>query len=180
MAAIPLAIDSPLVFHAFGREQHVKVRQSGQPTVNWAGQGKLSALVNIQLVALDPRKLSGDGTKPTKSISTVAGRDGKVIMTNAGYGLLPPHILTITGSNKPRITVDGVVGEHWFDIDLTSGSPLVVDYDKKTITRDGVNMFGVARGDWLDLNDKTNTFNYTAASHGPSSVLKVESYDSSR
>lgn len=182
-ASIPVSEEEPLVVHSFTSGIfHCMVKQTpeAEPIIDWKGQGKTEAEFSIQLVALDPRKLSGDGSGPTKSISTPAGTDNQVVMTNAKRGVLPPHLLTITDSNRPKIKVDGVVGEQWFDIDLRGGAPLIVDYDKKTVTRNGANVFGVMRGDWLDLHDKTNTFRYSALNHGAASTLNVKSYDSMR
>lgn len=178
-AAIPLD-DELLVVHEYGTVRHLKVRQGGAPTGDRVGrkEGKHRiAAFNIQLVALDPIRLSGDGTGPTKSLATAPGATGSVTVPT-GDGLVPPITLRFGPCTDPKVSIDGIPGELWYSLTIPDGQELTVNLETKSAKLNGVSVNGSMRGSWLKPARKSNTFTYSAATYGTGG-LTVDTYDSS-
>jgi hypothetical protein len=182
MNLVPLEGSIPFVMHRWGRIRHVRVKQGGKPTVDWSkkiSSNGLEARVSLQLVALDPRKLSGDGTGPTTNASTdPIGGGGSVSITNAGRGVTPPVVISVYDCANPTISLSSGGSMRFNNLTVGFNNPLVIDLDKKSATVGGVSVFGKKTGDWIEPDRKQNTYSFSADAYGGNAYMKVSTYDS--
>lgn len=168
--------DEPLIVHEYGLVRHLYARQGGQPTGDRIGRkigrGRAAAF-SIQLVALEPARLSGDGTAPTEHFETAPGQPG-ALEVGIGTGLVPPHTVTIGPSTNPRIGLAG--GDLWYALTVPDGQELVIDFEKKSATLNGEYINTAMRGRWPNLARKSNTFTFTADAIGPAATFAVDTY----
>lgn len=184
----------PLVVEEGGTVRHAMVRRELDAHVSWHGGGVAS--FDLQFVAPDWRRFSGDGSGPTHS-QTVhlpiaqGGRvrpytlpstinavriSGSVDITNQGTA--PAHVVaTFEGPvSSPSVRMpDG----QWmtFALDVLEGQALVVDFTARTILLNGVSRRGTARGQWLVFGPGINSLTFDAASYTPNARMTVDWYD---
>lgn len=181
-AAIPLE-DDRLIVQENGLTRHLYVRQGGQPTGDRIGRksGRFRvAAFSIQLVALDPIRLSGDGSGFTEHHETEPGVDGAAVTVPIGKGLVPPILLSVSGPcTRPAIAIQGKPEVLAYDLDIPDGAELHINLDTKSATLDGAPVNGLRKGQWLKPERRSNTFTITADAYGPSAQLAVDTYLSS-
>ncbi|WP_422389942.1 phage distal tail protein [Arthrobacter sp. N1] len=194
--AIPKSVAKPLVVGDADGLTHRLVRQSGQPI--FPKPTERFGRFNIELVAPDHRRFSGDGAGPTYSVtvglpSQMGGLvlpaappwtinatvvSGSVIMTNRG-NTAPPALVRIEGPvSKPVISTDD--GQSMpFDMDLTEGQFLLVDLDLRTVLLNGqAPRRGALRAQWINLSPGTNTLRFDAAAYNDQARMTVTWSDS--
>lgn len=180
-AAIPLK-DELFVVHENGLTRHLYVRQGGQPTGDRIGRKEGAfriAKFSIQLIALDPIRLSGDGTGFTEHYSTEPGGPDSVTV-GIGNGLVPPHQLTVAGPcSRPQITIGTRPERLIYDVDVPPGMDLVINLDTKTARINHVPVDGLMQGQWLKPERRSNDWNFSADTYGPEAQLFVDTYKSS-
>ena len=185
----------PMVVEEGGLVRHAMVRLEEDPLITWRGGG--SASFNIQLIAPDYRRFSGDGSGPTYSRTvglpfTQGGRvrpytlpstinatvvSGSVDVVNAGTAPAPVTVRFDGPVSGPTVRLpDG----QWvsFDLDVLPGQSLVVDLDARTVLLNGVSRRGAMRGRWLVLGPGNNTLTFDAASYDEAARMTVSWSDS--
>lgn len=192
-----LTIDElfPFVVIEEGLERHVRARMEGEPIVTW--RGAEAASFDVQFVAPDYRRLSGDGTAPTYSLETglptqtgglafpvvfpaVFDADvvtGIVEITNRGTAP-PPVTVKIHGPASDPIIRTGDGQSMPFKITLDEGQFLEVNLDRRTVMLNGqASRRSALRGGWATLRPGANVLMFDAASYNPGTRITVDWYD---
>ena len=186
----------PFVVSEGGLVRHVMARRSNkEPLVEWRGGGVAS--FNLQFVAPDWRRFSGDGSGPTHSSTvglprTEGGRvrpytlpstisatvvSGSVDVVNVGNA--PAPVVARFDGPVPSPTVRMPDGQ-WmtFALDVLAGQELTVDFDAHTVRLNGVDRRGSVRGRWLEFGPGANTLIFDAASYVEAARMTVSWSDS--
>lgn len=175
--ALPLT-EELFVVHEYGLVRHLYVRQAGQPTGDRIGRkaGKHRvAKFSIQLVALEPARLSGDGTGPDVHHVTPAGSGG-LLTVDTGDGLVPPHLVTVGPCTNPRIEVGYQASPFWFETTVPAGQTLQIDFKSRSVTLNGVEAGGTMRGSWPELQRHSNAFTFSADTYTADTTFAVDTY----
>ena len=167
VGALPIDGLFPLVVEEGGLVRHVMARLEGDPLVSWRG-GK-TATLNLQFVAPMWRRLAGDGSNPSRSVTvglpfTQGGRrrpyvlpsridgvavSGLVELVNMGSAP-PPVVVEFVGPvSRPSVRSEVTGRSQWFDLEVLAGQSLVVDQDARSVRLNGVSRRGAMRGEWL-------------------------------
>lgn len=185
----------PLVVNEGGLVRHVMVRMEEDPLIVW--NGGEAATFNIQLIAPDHRRLSGDGTSPTYSVTvglpfteggwilpvtlpaTIEATvvSGSVSVRSVGSAPAPVTV-TFTGPVSRPSVRSAVTGQSMlFDLDVLAGQSLVVDLDARTVLLNGVRRRNTMRGQWLEPvpND---VLVFDSAAYNPDARMTVSWFDS--
>ena len=185
----------PLVVEEGGLVRHAMVRLEEDPLITWRGGG--SASFNIQLIAPDYRRFSGDGSGPTYSQTvalpfTEGGRrrpytlpkriDATVVSGSvdvANRGNAPSPVVATFDGPVPSPTVRMPDGQSMtFALDVLPGQELSVDFDSRTVLLNGVSRRGAVRGRWLEFSPGANTLIFDAASYNEAARMTVSWSDS--
>lgn len=178
-AALPLT-EELMVVHEYGLVRHLYVRQAGQPTGDRIGRkaGKHRvAKFSIQLVALEPSRLSGDGTAPDLHQVTPAGAAGSLTVAT-GDGLVPPHLVTVGPCTNPHVAVGTQAAPFWVETVIPDGQTLQIDFKARSITLNGGLIDGAMRGSWPSLDRHSNDFAFTADTYTAATTFAVDTYTS--
>lgn len=164
-AIIPVRALAPLVLMDCGVLKHRMVKQEGKPSVRQVSDYHVD--ISLQLVAPDPRMLSGDGTagytheaQTALPVSTgglqlgaalpltlsAAMATGSILITNAGDARPPVKIL-LTNVTDPVIS-DGET-QMRLGITVGAGQTLEVDLDARTVKLNGVSRRNALAGGWI-------------------------------
>ena len=196
MGRLPGDDPAPFVVDEDGLRRHAMARLDGEPSDPiWVNPWLVR--YGFQLFAPDYRRLAGDGSGPTHSVTvglpfTEGGRvrpyslpstinatvvSGSVTVANAGNAPAP---ITVTFDGPvPRPSVRSAVTgrSQWFDLDVLPGQSLVVDQDAHTVLLNGVGRGNTMRGEWLDpVPDDVLVFD--SAAYSPDARMTVSWFDS--
>lgn len=196
MGHLPGNDPAPLVVDEDGLRRHVLARLDGEPSDPvWVNPWLVR--YEFQLFAPDYRRLSGDGTAPTYSVTvglprTEGGRvrpfslpsaigatvvSGSVTVSNAGSATAPVTV-RFDGPVPQPIVRSAITGQSMmFDLDVLAGQSLVVDLDNHTVLLNGVGRGNALRGQWLQPvpND---VLVFDSAAYNPDARMTVSWFDS--
>lgn len=185
----------PFVVEEGGLVRHVMARLEEDPLIEWRGGS--AAKFNLQFIAPDWRRFSGDGHAPTYSLTvglphTQGGRvrpytlpsmidatvvAGSVTVANAGNAPAPVTVRFDGPVSQPTVR-SSVTGQSMtFDMDVLAGQSLVVDLDAHTALLNGVGRRNTMRGRWL-IPAPNDVLVFDSAAYNPDARMTVSWFDS--
>lgn len=169
MGHLPVDTPEPVVVDEDGLRRHVLARLDGEPSDPvWVNPWHVR--YEFQLFAPDYRRLAGDGSGPSHSVTvglpfTDGGRrrpyqlpsridarvvSGSVDLVNVGTAPAPVEVRFDGPVPRPSVRSLLTGRSQWFDLDVLPGQSLVVDQEARTVRLNGVDRGGSKRGDWLN------------------------------
>ena len=181
----------PLVVTEDGLTRHAMVRQEGKPVVEWLTDTLVSW--NVQLVAPDWRRLAGDGSGATRSVSTglpsssgglvfpasapflfdAVVVSGEVAVVNVGTAPAPVVVSFQGPVSNPSVQLRESGEVMSFALDVLAGQVLEVDFDRRSVRLNGVSRRGSLRGRWFDLSSGSSTLKFDAAAFSSAATMTV-------
>lgn len=175
VAAIPIDADAKLVFAEQGITRHLMVRQGGQPMVDRIGRtvGRhVVASFNIQLLALEPRRLAGSGP----ATITKALPFGTAVAVDTGGRIEAPTVIEVTGpvDSGAKLACGGrtlTIGQA-----VTAGQVLKLDLERRKATINGTDIGTTITGLWPKPTKAARSFTLTASGSGSANVKAWEAW----
>jgi hypothetical protein len=189
--AIPKSVLAPITVGDVDGFSHRMVRQDGQPLL--PKPNDRIGTFNVQLIAPDSRRHSGDGSGPSYTVEVALPSEqgglaapftlpvavdatvisGSVDVTNVGDAA-PKVIANIIGP-APQPTITTTNGQAMkFDLTVAAGDFLEVDFDKRTVKLNGVaSRRGTLRGRWITFDTTSTTLRFDAAAYNPDARMSV-------
>lgn len=174
-AQLPLAQDAKLVVAEPGLTRHIYVRQGGQPIIDRIGRTNgrgVIASFSLQLVALDPRRLSGDG-EPTISKPLPSGSN---ISINTGGRIEAPANVVLTGPFEAGATL--ACGGRTLTIGtaVASGKTLTLDLERRKAFLGSTDVSVTCTGLWPAPSAANRSFKLTATGAGSANIKAWEAW----
>lgn len=174
-AQLPLSQDAKLVVAEPGLTRHIYVRQGGQPIIDRIGRTSgrgVIATFSLQLVALDPRRLSGDGA-PAISKPLPVGTNTKI---STGGRIEAPALVSLVGpfDSGASLACGGrtlTVGKA-----VPAGKTLTLDLERRKAFLGSTDISVSCTGLWPAPSVDDRTFKLTATGTGSATITAWEAW----